>query len=304
MTAAEQLNLVWWNTGLSPMGKPRKERADFSIAETLISHICLDLQADFIAFGEVASGDVGLIKDVCADFGFTVQSGVVSIGRSSFSTCFATNSDRFQFVPAEHLIVSQEANNFRLGQTGLLSSPDGSTEIRIAICHWPSRLNCPEKAPIRAKLGMRLAEYVSEARVGNAEAKIILMGDFNDEPYDDSLSHHLRATRDRDLIAKKPDLLYNPYWRHLCSEFAPDVDPPPQEQLSWGTYYHRVGDLYRWRTFDQMIFSSSFLFNADWMLNEAKTGVVHYSPYTSLVVKGSTYDHLPIRAVLERRNYV
>jgi hypothetical protein len=50
---------------------------------------------------------------------------------------------------------------------------------------------------------------VKETRFDEHQQHVIILGDFNDEPFDAPLSNHLMATRDR-ALAGKSHLLYNP----------------------------------------------------------------------------------------------
>lgn len=296
------ITLAWWNTGLSPCGKPRQEPSNFTIAQQVIDHLLDDLKVDFCALGEISSTDINSIREYCNAREYSIHSGVESIGRSSFSTCFLVNKKRFAFQLNEAIIVSIENSNYRLAQKATLLSLDEESLFHLFISHWPSRLNCAAGAPLRATLGGRLRDQVNKILEANQSENVILIGDYNDEPFDASLSDHLRATRDRDLIKKKLSLLYNPFWRHFCHPNISSQTPESTVKLeSWGTYHHKGGSLFQWRTFDQMMFSSSFLISGLWRLNEAMTGIVNLNTYTSLVAEHKTnYDHLPIIATLER----
>lgn len=298
----ERITLAWWNTGLSPGGKSRPEPSDFSIAQQVIDYLLDDLKVDFCALGEISSTDVNAIREHCAAREYSIHNGVESIGRSSFSTCFLVNEKKFAFQLNEATIVSIESSNYRLAQKATLISLNEESLFHLFISHWPSRLNCAAGAPLRATLGGRLRDQVNKILDTNQLENVILIGDFNDEPFDSSLSDHLRATRDRDLIKKKLSLLYNPFWRHFCHPKISSKAPESEVKLeSWGTYHHKGGSLFQWRTFDQMMFSSSFLTSGTWHLNEAMTGIVNLDSYTSLVAEHKTnYDHLPIIATLER----
>ena len=153
--------------------------------------------------------------------------------------------------------------------------------------------------PASISLAIRLRERIKSIMDEEGNAHIVLIGDYNDEPFDHSLSEHLQATRDRALAAVKSHLFYNPFWRHLsrkevaCSEF---------ESIEYaGSYFHRAGNLTQWRTFDQIMFSSSFLGNGDWNLIDKKTVVLDIPAYTAAVLNSNySFDHLPIMAVIER----
>lgn len=122
--------------------------------------------------------------------------------------------------------------------------------LTVLVNHWPSR-GGGEKTVAQRALAAYVALDVVEKRVAEAEAQqhdadILLIGDFNDEPFDPSVRDHLRAIRSRNAVVNrnKPYSLYNPSWRFLGD---PDV----------GTYYYNRE--WRWNVFDQAIVSRGLL---------------------------------------------
>ncbi len=112
--------------------------------------------------------------------------------------------------------------------------------IHVFVNHWPSRRGGEEvSAPGRA-----LAASVAKAKIDsvmntNADAKVILMGDLNDDPVSPSVTKVLKATGDKGKV--KVSGLYNP----------------------WVDYYKNgIGTLAyndAWNLFDQIIVSEAFL---------------------------------------------
>ena len=127
-----------------------------------------------------------------------------------------------------------------------------------------------------------------------------MLGDFNDEPFNRSISARLRASRDRGLVLKKPnDFLYNPFWRHL-GEAQPYPEGPGRPEGA-GTFFRRQGKLSRWFTYDQAFVSSSLLSGATWELDEANTRPVRFREVLDLITSRShDVDHLPIVVTLRR----
>lgn len=89
--------------------------------------------------------------------------------------------------------------------TGLL---DGE-EVHFIVNHWPSRYGGEKKSsPLReaaAALNRKIIDSLSRL---NPNAKIITMGDFNDGPYNNSITRVLKAKRFQDGL--KPGELFNP----------------------------------------------------------------------------------------------
>ncbi len=285
------------------MGKPRETPSNFKVFQTVVDHLTRQLDVDFCALGEVSETDVEDIRKYLKGSSYEVVNGIKSIGRSQYSTCLLFNPAKLSCHLGGHEVVMQESSKYRLAQQVYLEPTDSSSIFQVFISHWPSRLNLPANDPMRLTLGDRLRQRVDKVLSEDKATNIVLMGDYNDEPFDSSLSNCLRATRDRDLIKKKPSLLYNPFWRHLCHpELVANPSTTRSKPESWGTYYHSNGTLFKWRTFDQMFFSSSLLGSDGWYLNEASTSIVDIEPYTQLVMnRTDSFDHLPIIAALERQ---
>jgi predicted extracellular nuclease len=75
-----------------------------------------------------------------------------------------------------------------------LLTPDNDT-LYVYVNHWPSRRGGEtESEPNRIDAAETLRKAVDENFNSNPEAKVIILGDFNDEPGDKSIINHLRAT--------------------------------------------------------------------------------------------------------------
>lgn len=82
--------------------------------------------------------------------------------------------------------------------------------MHILVNHWPSRTGGERKSrPLRnaaAQLNRQIIDSISQA---DPTAHIILMGDLNDDPINQSIKVHLKAVPDKDKI--KPGELFNPF---------------------------------------------------------------------------------------------
>lgn len=89
--------------------------------------------------------------------------------------------------------------------TGLL---DGE-EIHFIVNHWPSRYGGEKKSSPFREAAAALNRKIIDSLTGiNPNAKIITMGDFNDGPYNNSITKVLGAKRFKDDL--KPGELFNP----------------------------------------------------------------------------------------------
>lgn len=161
----------------------------------------------------------------------------------------------------------------------------GTAEFRLYLLHWRSRLR--GAADHRQEASIALRDSVRSDLEG--DRAVVVMGDFNDEPFDGSLTI-LRASRDpRRVLRDRDAWLYNPSWSAVS---PPHTDP----WASFGSFAGRAGKTSDSYMFDQALTSAHFL--------DAATGaapVVHVrrpqrtSPGVAL---SATMDHVPLELVL------
>lgn len=112
----------------------------------------------------------------------------------------------------------------------LVSGELHSEKVYCIVNHWPSRREGVEiSMPKRFKAAQKVIEIMESIRSEAPHAKILVMGDFNDNPSDDSLKH----------MSKEGDL-YNPMETMLS--------------YSRGSLNHN----FKWNLFDQILFSTNF----------------------------------------------
>jgi len=81
--------------------------------------------------------------------------------------------------------------------------------IYIIVNHWPSRRGGKSRSnPKRAKAAYVAQQIIDKIRLDNKNAKIFIMGDFNDDPIDKSLKKGLISTGNYQNLEKES--LYNP----------------------------------------------------------------------------------------------
>lgn len=116
---------------------------------------------------------------------------------------------------------------------------DGDT-IHVLVNHWPSRSGGEKKsAPRRNRAASKAKEIIDNLKSNNPNAKILLMGDLNDDPTSTSTKGILRA-KGKIKEVKNKDMfnpMYDPYRRGLGSNAYRD----------------------NWSLFDQIIVSPAFL---------------------------------------------
>ncbi|WP_327742816.1 endonuclease/exonuclease/phosphatase family protein [Streptomyces europaeiscabiei] len=102
--------------------------------------------------------------------------------------------------------------------------------------HWPSRSGGQlESAAYRAVAGETLAYFHERAlEVHGPDTPALVMGDFNDEPFDPSLTQHALSSRQRKKVLNSTTArrLFNLMWPLLGTDDQPGPTPRPS-----GTFY-------------------------------------------------------------------
>jgi predicted extracellular nuclease len=166
----------------------------------------------------------------------------------------------------------------------------------ILVNHWPSRSKGEkESEPLRNAAADLCRSVVDSIKKLQPEAGIIIMGDFNDDPVNESLMNHL-ATKVQQAGLKTGDL-YNPMWAMFEND--------------GGTLAYKG----KWNLFDQIIVSVSLVEKKKKRYSFYKAGVVKnnllleqdgdYAGYPFRTYAGSKYlggfsDHLPVYIYLVR----
>jgi hypothetical protein len=217
--------------------------------------------------------------------------------KSKFNLGVIYNEEMASFVGNEFKISEIGGNKYKIA-CRLDFVLHGEDYFSFLVSHWPSRLLKRDDSEIRGHYGSALRKEVENLRQSGIKYLVVL-GDFNDEPFNHSMTTYLRGCRDASFVNSNPDLLYNPFWRQIVDPTGYTKSLSVDDQT--GTYFYRNDNLHRWRVFDQMLFCSSFVGLSDWHLNEANTGVLRYARLKLAVESPkSKLDHLPIIAELNK----
>ena len=160
-------------------------------------------------------------------------------------------------------------------------------KIHLLVNHWPSRREGAEiSEPKRIEVSNRVVEVIRQIKSEDENAKIIVMGDFNDDPGCASIKNLVHSTD-----------LYNPMENLL--------------KYSRGSLNHR----FRWNLFDQILFTTNFFeFNPsrhsfskanifDKQFLKQFKGKYRGNPFRTYVgvkYKGGYSDHFPVYLLLKK----
>ncbi len=188
-----------------------------------------------------------------------------------------------------------------LAQINLRTKPGGHDLVLIGN-HWPARSGGQyESEPYRIMVAETLSYWIERIQdIKGQDAPIVVMGDFNDEPFNRSLQDYANSTRNRDKVlnARSVPYLYNLMWTFFDKGI--------------GTHFFDVPTL-----LDQFLVSKSlastaankpFAVDSADIVNlpgmtqgEYNKPVRHSRPSQSDYNRDGYSDHLPIHLVLTER---
>jgi len=295
----EQLTFGWWNTSLSPTGKKRADAEHQQIASSVVKMLIDDFKVDCLGLGEVTSDDLEFLRASCGSKSISTFDGTLKEGRLQFDTGMLYNRDRLTVVDFKSMTSGNGIRRFKVANRVDLVCASDSSAIHVFIAHWPRRGVPAENDLIRKTIAQLLKAENHAIEKSLPDAAFIVLGDFNDEPFDESIAWHLLATRDRNLAKTEKGYLYNPFWRQLGESASYSI--ANQKHGVAGTCFYKGQTDTRWRTFDQILFSPAFLGNGRWHLNENETTILELVDLVQLVQNDKVdFDHLPVLSVIER----
>lgn len=159
--------------------------------------------------------------------------------------------------------------------------------VHVFVNHWPSRIGGDDKTePKRVMAASVLKSKVDELMAADANARVIIMGDMNDEPANKSLQETLGA--------KSPDS-----GSKLVNLMMPD------DQNGLGTYFYSGN----WNMLDNIVVSKAMIsgkkvkvennkgeiYRSDWMIFTNKNGdKTPNRTYVGNKYTGGVSDHFPV----------
>ena len=211
--------------------------------------------------------------------------------RRGIDVAFLYNPDHYQpqrLVPYPVMIYNEDGERSYTRDVLLTQGLFDGELMTIIVNHWPSRRGGEEASAPRRMAAARINRHLVDSLLNNdPNAKIVIMGDLNDDPTSPSIKNGLRATGKKKYV--QTTKLYNPtfdfYRRGMGSNAYRDSwSLFDQVIISEGLLNARSG----YKFFKYNIFNKKFLVQ--------KSG--QYKDYPFRTFSGNTYqggysDHFP-----------
>ncbi len=197
------------------------------------------------------------------------------------------------FKPLFHkmLRVQTEDPEFITRDIMMVKGEVNRKPLYVFVNHWPSRRGGEEESrPKRKAAALVLRQTLDTILAKNPNAAMVMMGDFNDSPFDESLKKHLLAS-DTTLPGHKREV-YNTTARLAKAGDGSHMykgkwDMLDQIIISSGLVEGRSG--MTWKT------NSSAVYRPVWMVDKyARDPGEPYRTYGGPKYKGGYSDHFPV----------
>lgn len=175
----------------------------------------------------------------------------------------------------------------------------GDDTIHVYVNHWPSRFGgAGASAAKRLAAASMLASSIKKVLTSNASSNIVIMGDFNDEPGDESLQAVNKILMN-DSAANFPPLINLSEKKSLL-----DYEGTIKHQGSWSVFDQIIvspslingANGCRLISKKTEIFSESFLLEPD----ATYTGYKPFRTYSGPGYNNGFSDHLPVSILVEK----
>lgn len=198
-----------------------------------------------------------------------------------------------------HVLDYTTDTSFRTRDQLVVSGIFDNEPLHIIVCHWPSRYGGEARSrPLRIAAAQLTRHIIDSIQQTDAKAKIVLLGDLNDDPINESLTRYINAQGEKEEVDVTS--MFNPYYN---------------------MFKKGVGSLaYRdaWDNFDQiivspglletdsstLIFHSAKIFNANF-LTQTKGQFRGYPKRTFAggIYQGGYSDHFPVYILLIKQKH-
>ena len=138
----------------------------------------------------------------------------VDVGFLYDSTAFRPTRVTGHELKAHYADGGEVRSRLQLLVTGYLTGEGSPEKVHILVCHWPSRYGGElSSRPSRDTAAMLTVSICDSIYRREPRAKIIIMGDLNDDPFNHSCAEVLQARKTREEVGEQG--YFNTMWQKL-----------------------------------------------------------------------------------------
>lgn len=294
------------DTEYTPQGSKQWDSAKYWDKISKVGRVISDIGTDITPDGSAIIGlseieNILVLQDLVADPQIKDRDYKIvhydSPDRRGVDVAMLYQEKYFTYLSSKpFLFVPEGREDFYSRDVLLVSGIFHGEPMHILVNHWPSR-GGGERAsrPLRnaaAQLNRQIVDSLTQA---DPTAHIVVMGDFNDDPTNESMKNHLRAVWNQNKM--KPDDLYNPFYEFFRKGIG---------TIAWRD---------SWNLFDMIVFNQTLMSGDKGKYTFRRAGVFNeryllqtegrFAGYPHRSHVGDTYlggysDHFPVYIYLVR----
>jgi len=250
-----ELNICWWNIGISPPIKKQKNNKSeaVNLAIEYMKEISVKKKIDLFAICEISDEEALNFSSLADELQLSYLDLSGKVGRVIIDISIMYEASKLEYISHKYVTkIQPDERTLRVGVRVVFKDSDKERLITLFLSHWPSVLSADENVREAAAVSLRNnIDHILDKH--GTESQILCMGDYNTNPYSSAIHNNLYSTRDYHIIKNKRRLLFNPFWYLLSDKKTNNI----------GTYHYKHAPSNRWYVFDQMLFSSSFLYGKE-----------------------------------------
>ncbi|MDO7219792.1 endonuclease/exonuclease/phosphatase family protein [Acinetobacter nosocomialis] len=280
------LKIIWWNVNLSPPASTARNRASEDQKNKVVKIIESFMQQDYdyICLSEVSMQDIIYFEQKIHEHGYNYTNVIEHIGFNRyFDTCiiFKNHNEIIKVNGKDCFYDLYQWDNsmLKIGQIYQFIDLKLDDPLIFCVSHWPSLLQNNESEI--NQISMKLRDWV----IQYSNCYVILVGDYNQEPYSNFIVENLQASREKEYVINNPHILYNPCWKLMS--INSDVK---------GTIKYTSTRFRDWSVLDQVMLSSSFLTNK-WKFSDEHLTILNDTDLDAMTqnsVSRNPSDHYPL----------
>jgi predicted extracellular nuclease len=211
---------------------------------------------------------------------------------------FIYQGDRFEFISQKpHTLVIPDKSYYKTrDQLLLVGVLDKTDTLYLIVNHWPSKRGGETRSMPYRNAAAKLTRSIVDSLLNiNSKAKIIVMGDLNDNPTSNSIMNGLNAKGKMNDV--KQNDIFNPMWKMYRDgigsyAYQDSWDLIDQIMVSYSLLQSKTNS---YRFISAHVFSPNFL----------KTKIGSYQGYPFRTYAGGNYaggysDHFPVYIILQK----
>lgn len=198
----ERLRFAWWNTRLVHKDGAKQQEIACEVVRRLIDEAGVVL----FALGEVTEAHAEMLRDACRTRPLSLLAG--DSVPPGMALCYRRDIlDLYSYGRITTGWRNKELRRILYAELSGLPLP-----LHVFVNHWPSSYLNDSAQAERNRLAQDLRGQLRDIP---GLSQVVILGDFNVEPFDPVLCQELEASRAREAVTKGRALLYNPFWRLL-----------------------------------------------------------------------------------------